>query len=170
MSVKGVVDSMNETSEWIFLNVRPAMREVPASTEVSSDHADICDSLWSRLGANVGQFRQFLLVGILNTVFGYFVYAVFVLSGVTPSISLFVATCVGIIFNFSTTGRWVFRKSDVWAFPRFVLAYLITYIANWALLNSLLVLGVPALAAQALPLPVIVIFTFFILRFFVFRR
>ena len=73
--------------------------------------------LRSQLGVYGGQLRKFLLAGILNAAFGYFVYAVFVLAGVTPGIALFIATCVGIIFNFFTTGRWVFRNSDLWAFP-----------------------------------------------------
>jgi len=72
--------------------------------------------------------------------------------------------------NFLGTGRVVFSATDVLRFPRFVLAYVVVYLANLALLKGLLSLGLDAFAAQALSLPVVVLSTFLILRFFVFRN
>jgi len=64
----------------------------------------------------------------------------------------------------------VFSNTDVWRFPRFVLAYGNIYVANLLLLKMFLSLGLHALVAQALSLPMIVVCTFLILRYFVFNR
>ena len=116
------------------------------------------------------RFIRFLLIGLLNTVVGYGLYAAFVLMGLDPVIAMSAAFCLGVGFNFLSTGRVVFSNTDVWRLPRFVLAYAIVYVANLLLLKMLLTLGLHALAAQALSLPVVVVCTFLILRFFVFSH
>jgi putative flippase GtrA len=116
------------------------------------------------------RFVRFLLIGLLNTCVGYGLYAGFLLMGLDPIVAMSVAFCLGVGFNFLSTGRVVFSNTDVLRFPRFVLAYVIVYLANLALLKGLLSLGLDAFAAQALSLPVVVLNTFLILRFFVFRN
>ena len=116
------------------------------------------------------RFVRFLLIGLLNTCVGYGLYVGFLLMGLDPVVAMSVAFCLGVGFNFLSTGRVVFSNTDVLRFPRFVLAYVIVYLANLALLKGLLSLGLDAFAAQALSLPVVVLSTFLILRFFVFRN
>jgi putative flippase GtrA len=116
------------------------------------------------------RFVRFLLVGLLNTCVSYAMYAALVLIGLDPVIALSISFCLGVGFNFLSTGRVVFSSTEVWRFPRFVLAYAIVYVANVLLLKMLLSLGLHALAAQALSLPVVAVCTFLILKFFVFSR
>ena len=116
------------------------------------------------------RFVRFLLIGMLNTCVGYAMYAALVLLGLDPVIALSISFCFGVGFNFLSTGRVVFSSTDVWRFPRFVAAYSLVYVANLLLLKMLLSLGLHALAAQALLLPVIAVGTFVILKLFVFNR
>jgi putative flippase GtrA len=116
------------------------------------------------------RFVRFLLIGLLNTCVGYGLYAGFVLMGLDPVTAMSVAFCLGVGFNFVSTGRVVFSSTDVWRFPRFVLAYGIVYVANLLLLKMFLSFGLHSLAAQALSLPAVVVCTFLILRYFVFSR
>src|SRR5882762_481506 len=94
------------------------------------------------------RFVRFLLIGLFNTCVGYGIYAALVLIGLDPVIALSISFCLGVGFNFVSTGRVVFSSTDVWRFPRFVLAYAIVYVANLLLLKLLLSLGLHALAAQ----------------------
>src|SRR5215204_2319312 len=69
------------------------------------------------------QFLGFLAVGILNTAFGYGVFAALYFIGVSHRIAIVIATGAGIGFNYFTTGRLVFTGFGVWTFVRFVLTY-----------------------------------------------
>jgi putative flippase GtrA len=116
------------------------------------------------------RFARFLLIGLLNTCVSYAIYAALVLIGLDPVIALSISFCLGVGFNFVSTGRVVFSSTDVWRFPRFVLVYAIVYVANLLLLKMFLSLGLHALVAQALSLPAVAVGTFLLLRFFVFRK
>jgi putative flippase GtrA len=114
------------------------------------------------------RFFRFLLVGLVNTIFGYGLFAAFLLAGLPSELALLLATVAGVIFNFFTTGRIVFNTSDPRMMPKFLIAYVITYSANLALLKLLEHLGFPSLLAQAFCLPPIVMLSFYLLRKFVF--
>jgi hypothetical protein len=79
------------------------------------------------------QFVRFLAVGLLNTAFGYAVFAVAILAGLGSMLSLVLAYVFGITFNFFTTGRFVFRDKRLSVFARFVAAYGVIYAFNVAL-------------------------------------
>lgn len=81
---------------------------------------------------------KFLSVGVLNTVFGYTVYAALLFVKVPYLIALFVATIIGVIFNYFSFGRMVFYGHGGWlVFGKFVIAYALIYGANAALLRVL---------------------------------
>lgn len=76
------------------------------------------------------EFVRFLLVGVLNAIFGYSVFALLIYFGVHYTLAVFFGTILGILFNFQTVGRLVFKayKSNlIW---KFCLVYGITYILN----------------------------------------
>ncbi|MFN6273722.1 MAG: GtrA family protein [Microcystis sp.] len=54
---------------------------------------------------------RFLLVGILNTLFGYFLYGSLILIGINYKLAALLATIIGVLFNFQTTRRLVFGLS-----------------------------------------------------------
>lgn len=115
------------------------------------------------------RFLRFLLVGVLNTLFGYAVYLSVLMLGVAPEVALAVATLVGAVFNYFSTGRLVFQSSGMGRLPLFLLAYLVIYAANAAALRALLNAGMAAGWAQAFLLPTVAIASFIIFKFFVFR-
>ncbi|MGV2387505.1 MAG UNVERIFIED_CONTAM: GtrA family protein [Microcystis novacekii LVE1205-3] len=56
------------------------------------------------------KFARFLLVGVLNTLFSYFLYGSLILIGLNYKYAVLLATIIGVLFNFQTTGRtrfWV---------------------------------------------------------------
>lgn len=80
---------------------------------------------------------RFLVVGAINTLFSYLVYAILVLLGIHYSIATLLSTILGVIFNFFTTGRIVFRSMDNKRFIMFALVYTFTYFVNVLLLRWL---------------------------------
>ena len=118
--------------------------------------------------ATAAQFGRFLAVGLLNTLFGYVVFAVLILAGVPPMPALVLTYVVGVTFNYFTTGRLVFRGRQG-AFLRFVAAYVVIYLVNLALYRLAEELGAAPLLAQALCLPPVAVFSFLLFRLHVFR-
>lgn len=115
------------------------------------------------------KFIRFLLVGGLNTAFGYGVYALLILLGVPYPLAVFLSTAAGVLFNFKTYGTLVFGSRDNRLLGRFIAVYALIYVLNliplaWAKRNgvSLIVAG----AVVALPMAAI---SFVLNRRFVFR-
>ncbi|HEY6008352.1 MAG TPA: GtrA family protein [Geobacteraceae bacterium] len=80
---------------------------------------------------------KFLLVGALNTVFGYSLFAFFIFLGVHYSLAVLLSTILGILFNFKTIGRLVFGSRNNRLIFRFVATYGVTYLLNVATLKVL---------------------------------
>lgn len=115
------------------------------------------------------QFLRFLVVGALNTLFGYSVFAGLVLAGVPPVPALVLTYVVGVIFNFFTTRRFVFSRSARASLARFVAAYAVIYLFNQGLYKAMEAAGAGPLLAQALCLPPVAVFSFLLFKFQVFR-
>lgn len=81
------------------------------------------------------QFAMFVAVGILNTVFGYSVFALFIFMKLHYAIAMLLATCLGILFNFNTTGRIVFQQHDRKMLVQFIGAYTFIYFITLILFN-----------------------------------
>ncbi|MCK4342167.1 MAG: GtrA family protein [Phycisphaerae bacterium] len=115
-------------------------------------------------------FPRFLVVGILNTAFGYGVYAAGILLGLPRPPALLIATVLGVLFNFRTTGWIVFGSRDNRLLARFILVYAAMYMFNLGLLELLCRrIGFGSLVGQALSLPIVVVLTFLALKTLVFR-
>src|SRR6516162_3637567 len=54
------------------------------------------------------QFIRFVLVGCLNTTVGYGLFAACILLGLPSALALLIATIIGVLFNYFSTGRLVF--------------------------------------------------------------
>ena len=116
--------------------------------------------------AELGLLVRFGLVGLLNTAFGYGVYALFILAGFWPGAALTLGMAAGVAFNFQTMRRLVFRSQG--RAVRFVLAYALILVANWLLLRLLLHAGLSELGGQAaLALPMAAL-SFWLQRRYVF--
>lgn len=100
------------------------------------------------MSADRRRFLRFLLVGAVNTGFGYAIYAVLVLAGMRPGIALPIAFVIGVIWNFSLHARIVFRTRGLARVPHYVAVYLGLYAVNALLLQRALDAGLPPLVAQ----------------------
>lgn len=76
------------------------------------------------------KFVKFILVGILNTIVGYGLFAFFVYLGLHYTLAVLFSTILGVLFNFKTIGKLVFDSHDNSLIFRFILVYIIVYILN----------------------------------------
>jgi putative flippase GtrA len=114
------------------------------------------------------RFVRFLFVGAINTVFGYSLYVVLLYLGLHYSAASLLATILGVIFNFFTTGRLVFASMDHRKFFRFCLVYAASYVINVACLAVFDALGANMyLAGLPLILPMALL-TYYLNKRFVF--
>ena len=121
----------------------------------------------AKLSAN--QQVRFILVGILNTAFGYAFFSSLFLLGISYPLALILTTIAGIIFNFNTTGHMVFSTRSRKHFVKFVTAYIGIYMVNISLLKCLLLLGAGVIVGQGLAIPCVVVFSFVLFKYWVFK-
>lgn len=87
----------------------------------------------AQLKAPNNTFVRFLIAGGVNTLFGFLVYSIAILSDLQVWQALLAGILAGLVFNFVTTGRYVFRDLTVRRFFRFAGAYVLIYLANLGL-------------------------------------
>jgi putative flippase GtrA len=117
-----------------------------------------------------GRFLLFLLVGGLNTLVGYSIFAGLILLGARPALALTIATILGVLFNFKSIGSLVFQSVKARLIPRFLAVYVVQFLVNLIALRMLIDLGAPPLLAQLIVLPILSVATFIMMRRFVFER
>ncbi len=116
-------------------------------------------------------FLKFLLVGGLNTVFGYLVYSLFVYLIKNPYVSVVAATCVAILFNFKTYGGLVFKSKDNSKIFRFFAIYIFLMTLQSVSIKFLTYAGITNayIAGAIVTLPIAVL-SFLLIRKFVFMK
>lgn len=122
------------------------------------------------------RFVRFLLVGILNTLFGYLVFATLILVGLNYKYAVLLATILGVLFNFKTTGKLVFGSKNNKLIFRFVLVYMVTFLLNVEVLRIVDAINIGIeqktkmlIAGSILLLPMAII-SFVLMKIFVFRE
>jgi putative flippase GtrA len=133
----------------------PLLRDVMLST------------LWRH--PEIRRFTVFLGVGSVNFAFYYLIFATLHFLGVPPSASVVIATIIGVLFNFCTTGRVVFQSGNVRVLPRFIGVYVVQCSLNVLFLKLLIMMGAPVLLAEAIVVGGLAVFTFLALRAWVFK-
>ncbi|PPQ36945.1 GtrA family protein [Rhodoblastus acidophilus] len=142
---------------------RPAARRQGAGTVIQPAAA-----LIRRLAQ--ARFLRFLVVGGLNTVFGYgLFYLLLRLSG-SALFALTLGTVIGVLFNFVTTGALVFRTMERRRLAKFLGVYGIVYLYNAAGLTILQAMALDPALAGLLLLPGAVAISYGLNRSFVFNR
>ena len=115
------------------------------------------------------KFVRFLLVGVINTLFGYSVFALLFRLGLDYRYSLLIATICGVLFNFKTIGAIVFKDQNNRLLTRFIGVYLVIYLLNAESLRIVKMLGINILVAQAILVLPLAIVSYFLNKTFVFR-
>lgn len=132
---------------------------------VTSNKAGVA---WQQRLANV-QFLRFLVVGTLNTGFSYGVYALLLFAGLDYWVANFGSFILGLAVSFRTQGALVFQNAEKNRFVRFLLMWLLLFALNIALIALFIRCGFNTYWAGALALGPIVLTSYGLQRFFVFR-
>lgn len=117
-------------------------------------------SLFKKMKLNIKhskQFAIFLFVGVINTIFGYSIFAFFIFFKIRYYLAFLFATSLGLIFNFMTTGRIVFKNKNFSLFYKFILISIIMYFLHVILIriinvriNNFYISGLMAMSVTAL--------------------
>ncbi|WP_420841369.1 GtrA family protein [Enterovibrio baiacu] len=114
---------------------------------------------------------RFLIVGFINTIFGYSIYALFIFLGFGYQFSVLIATFLGVIFNYFSFGRLVFHSEiGTGNAIKFTFSYVIAYLINIVSLHFLIdVNGNNPYFSQILVLFPVVIVNWFLMNKWVFK-
>ncbi|HDR9512003.1 polysaccharide biosynthesis protein GtrA [Burkholderia cepacia] len=115
------------------------------------------------------QLLRFLVVGGLNTLVGYSLFAVLTYAGLAYPVAIGLATIGGVLFNFQSVGRLVFDGAPRSRFWRFVGVYCVIYLLNLGGVRLLLGLDANIYIANALTLLPLSVIAFILNRRFVFN-
>jgi len=116
------------------------------------------------------RFYIFLLIGALNTLFGYSVFALLIFVGLHYTLAVLISTCAGVLFNFKTTGKIVFNSTDNTLLFKFILVYCVLYFINILMLKIFLVMQINLYAGGAIAIMPMAILAFFLNKRFVFIK
>lgn len=113
---------------------------------------------------------RFGFIGVLNTAFGYSLFSFLIFIGLHYSMAILVGTVIGVIFNFFTTSRIVFKSKDNALIIRFVLVYVVQYTLNVGLFKLLKTFGWNDYITGAILLLPMAIISYILLSTFVYRQ
>ncbi|UII70124.1 GtrA family protein [Pseudomonas sp. HN11] len=116
------------------------------------------------------RFFKFLLVGMMNAAFGYGCFAVFTYLGLHYSAALLLATVLGVIFNFKSTGALVFNSNNNGLIFRFVIGYVVVYGVNLSGIALFSLFGVTPYVSGLILVPPMAVLSFLINNRFVFNH
>lgn len=140
-----------------------------AAAELAEESAVAPAPTHEPLSKTVFQLFRFLVVGGLNTAFGYSLFAALTYVGVGYPVAIGLATIAGVLFNFQSVGRLVFNGAPRSRFWRFVGMYCVIYLVNLGGVRLLLSLGANVYVANAIMLIPLSLLAFILNRRFVFN-
>jgi putative flippase GtrA len=112
---------------------------------------------------------KFVTVGLLNTAFGYSVFALIELTSASTGAAIVGANVIGMLFNYLTYGRLIFSDRGFRTLLPFAAGYAVILLANFLIVAALIRLCVAALPAQAIAMPWLILLSYLINRLVVFR-
>lgn len=115
------------------------------------------------------RWLRFLLVGGLNTAFGYCMYALLLFLGLNFALANLLALLAGIVFSFRTHSGLVFLRHDWRRFLRYLLSWAAIYLLNTGIIALLLQCGISAYVAGLITIVPGALLSYLAQRHFVFR-
>ena len=114
---------------------------------------------------------RFLGVGLINTVVGYAIYGILILLNVPYLAALLIATIMGVIFNYFSIGRLVFKaQGGLIVFGKFIVAYSLVYFINATALEVLIKhFKFDPYIGQALCVPLSVLISWLLMNYWVYK-
>lgn len=115
-------------------------------------------------------FVRFVLVGVLNTAFSYALFVTLVAIGVHYTVATLISTTLGVMFNFKTTGVWVFNSRDNRRIFGFVAIYTLACFVNMGCQRICHAWGIGNYLAGLLAMPPSVLLVYLLSKHFVFKH
>jgi len=115
---------------------------------------------------------RFIGVGLINTVVGYGIYGILIASNVPYLVALLMSTIMGVIFNYFSIGRLVFKsRGGLIVFVKFIAAYGVVYGINATALDVLIKhFKFNPYLGQALCVPLSVIISWLLMNYWVYKK
>ena len=114
-------------------------------------------------------FVKFILVGVLNTAFGYLAYALLLFLGLHYTLAVVLSTIAGVLFNFKTTGTIVFKNNNNKLIFKFVAVYAITTTLGIIILRMAELAGINLYLAGLVSTGICAIISFLLNKNWVFK-
>lgn len=115
------------------------------------------------------KFLKFIAVGVLNTANGYVLFSTFIYLGLHYTLASLFATILGVLFNFKTYGRFVFKSGNNKLIFRFIGVYLFTYLLGILCLKAFSLFSISMYVAGLILIIPFAIISFFLNSRFVFN-
>jgi len=116
------------------------------------------------------QVIRFIAVGIVNTLFGYGIYALLIYLGLNYMVAVLFATVAGVLFNFKTIGRYVFKSNDSSLLLKFIIVYTVIYGINVGLIRFFSLWNIDYYTAGFLAIVPCAAISFILNKLFVFQE
>jgi len=115
------------------------------------------------------QFIKFILVGILNTIFGYGLWALLIYIGLHYALAVILSTILSVLFNFKTTGYLVFKNKDNKLLWKFIQIYILTTCLNILGLKFATIANINLYLAGFFLTGIMAMISFIMQKYYVFR-
>ena len=122
----------------------------------------------SPLGS-IQRLWRYYQAGIVNTLFGYGLYALFVAAGFNMYVAQITAHVLGVVFNYFTYSRYAFRDHQA-SKSRFILSYTVNYLLGLAALATVSTVIHSPYLAGLITVTFVSVLNYFILKHLVFYR
>jgi putative flippase GtrA len=116
------------------------------------------------------RFLRFLAVGALNTLFGYGCFALLLYVGLHYAVAMLLATIIGVLFNFKTVGRLVFRSRDNRLIFHFAAIYVVVYTVNVLCVKAFTLISISPYYGGAISILPVAVFGYYLNKRFVFNN
>lgn len=117
--------------------------------------------------SRAAELVRYYQVGIINTAFGFGIYLLLVKMGLNPYFAQILSHCLGVIFNYLTYSRHVFRHAHA-RVSRFLASYVGNYLLSLGTLAVALHFVTSPYAAGAISIIVTSLINYFALKHLVF--
>ena len=125
----------------------------------------------SRLTHVPQQIIRFLIIGGVNTVFAYVIYALAIFIGLHYTLAALAQTVLGTLFSFKTMGCLVFDNPDNKLIFKFIAVYILCYFLNIGFLRILTQVGLSNLyIAGLISCSLVALISFCLNKWVVFRK
>lgn len=125
--------------------------------------------MFGRHSTELKRVWRYYQAGIVNTLFGYSLYVLFVKLGFNMYLAQITAHVLGVAFNYFTYSRHAFRDSAA-SKPRFVISYALNYLLGLAALFAAAQVIASPYFAGLIAIVFVSLVNYFILKHFVFVR